>query len=610
MLKDIAGSGGNVELDTTLTQSGKAADAAAVGKAFSDRIEGGYFDDTGNLVFEDKVTIGSCAQIDGSILANQYTGRYCVTDYLSVKPSTSYALFTEVGIVFNCAQYRADKTFIEGTVASYPALITTHADCVYLVVSYRDANDSVGQGCLVVKQSAERVYEYTPPRDIPLKFVGVDYATVEQVATMAGDTDAKLNLPDKYEIVAGDWFELFWSGVIVSTNPECYWVDVTCEKGTPFKRFFRYLPSDNDVGTYDMVVKLYNYKHNLVAEKTVQLVVKKKATSPTNRTVVMYVGDSLTANGYVPDEMYRRLTATDGNPVGDGLSNIVFIGDKISTENGVPYVGTGGWTFASYNASMVNEAYMTVTVSNHAKTNADQHSVYADSNGVQWKIETVRPGQIDLIRVSDSGTLPTSGKLTWVSGGVDHTDIVYTGSAQAAGNPFWDNETGKISFAKFVANQGENTLDYVYVLLGWNATYQPRLHYIADAKNFIDNVLADFPNCKIVLLGLQMPSWDGCALNYGAKSDTMCHRHELINYVYNHDLWCAAIAESYPNNVSYLNISGQFDSENNMQTDTRPVNVRNSATETGQINGVHPAVSGYMQIADACYRDFTHKLQS
>lgn len=35
MLKDIAGSGGNVELDATLTQSGKAADAKAVGDAIN-----------------------------------------------------------------------------------------------------------------------------------------------------------------------------------------------------------------------------------------------------------------------------------------------------------------------------------------------------------------------------------------------------------------------------------------------------------------------------------------------------------------------------------------------------------------------------------------------
>ena len=51
-----------------------------------------------------------------------------------------------------------------------------------------------------------------------------------------------------------------------------------------------------------------------------------------------------------------------------------------------------------------------------------------------------------------------------------------------------------------------------------------------------------------------------------------------------------------------VNVSGQFDTENNMQKGTRPVNTRNSETEIYGTNGVHPATSGYLQIADAAYR--------
>ena len=57
-------------------------------------------------------------------------------------------------------------------------------------------------------------------------------------------------------------------------------------------------------------------------------------------------------------------------------------------------------------------------------------------------------------------------------------------------------------------------------------------------------------------------------------------------------------------NVVHINISGQFDTEHNMPTATRSVNARNSAEETYQSNGVHPANSGYMQIADAAVRCF------
>lgn len=46
-----------------------------------------------------------------------------------------------------------------------------------------------------------------------------------------------------------------------------------------------------------------------------------------------------------------------------------------------------------------------------------------------------------------------------------------------------------------------------------------------------------------------------------------------------------------------------------MQCAEFAVNTRNSKKEIRQINGIHPAQSGYFQIADACYRDLTHRLQ-
>lgn len=51
-------------------------------------------------------------------------------------------------------------------------------------------------------------------------------------------------------------------------------------------------------------------------------------------------------------------------------------------------------------------------------------------------------------------------------------------------------------------------------------------------------------------------------------------------------------------------LAPQFDSDNNMQAASTPVNTRNPATELRGTNGVHPAASGYNQIADACWRDF------
>lgn len=55
-------------------------------------------------------------------------------------------------------------------------------------------------------------------------------------------------------------------------------------------------------------------------------------------------------------------------------------------------------------------------------------------------------------------------------------------------------------------------------------------------------------------------------------------------------------------NVYHVNLAGQFDTEHNMPQSTRAVNTRNAETEAYQTNGIHPAQSGSLQIADAVTR--------
>lgn len=152
----------------------------------------------------------------------------------------------------------------------------------------------------------------------------------------------------------------------------------------------------------------------------------------------------------------------------------------------------------------------------------------------------------------------------------------------------------------------------MYVLLGWNNvgwnnTSTSEEELIGQASVFIENVHNSFPNCKIVLLGLQIPARDGLGVNYGADG-IYSKYNKLVNYVHNLNRIYQGLADSI-SNVSYVNIAGQFDTEHNCITATRKVNVRSNIDETYQSNGVHPALSGYLQIADAEYRDFIHKLQ-
>lgn len=423
----------------------------------------------------------------------------------------------------------------------------------------------------------------------------------ERVTALEGgsaNSDISLHMPSTYYAVVGDTLEIFYKGIINCIDPSLYYVEVTCNKGQAFHERFIYTPVVGDIGTVSLTVKVFNGNHIKLDEKTVNIIVKNKASSPGSEKVVLWVGDSLSVDGIAPSEFYRRLTGSGGSPVADGLSNITMIGNKTGT-NGAKYVAEGGWKFSSYNTENKSTAFMWITTT-HDKTQADQESVYKDGNNIEWRLETIEVGRIKLIRKSASGALPSTGTLTWVSGGDNHANIVYTASEQAAGNPFWNDSTHKVDFASFVTSQGESTLDYVIVLLGWNDYTTTAESYKTQVETFVNNVLADFPSCKIILLGLEVPSLDGLANNYTASEAFMYYF--MMNNVWKvEDVYEDVAGDNA--NVVYQQVSGQFDTIHNMQKGTRAVNVRNSETEVYQTNGVHPANSGYLQIADATYRE-------
>ena len=536
-----------------------------------------------------------------------------------------------------------------------------------------------------------------------------------------------ISLPEKYNLVVGDTFELFWKGVVLANDVYRYNIKTICSIGSCYKR--KYMVKPTASGTYPLTVEVYNDFGELLTTAQTSLVISEAATNPENKKNILCVGDSLLSNGQWAYEACRRFTATDGSPVGLGLSNISFIGSR--TFNNVGYEGYGGWTFDSYNTANKSTSTVWITTSSdnlvdlsklgergtwyykgkmytsgntstdnsraiildviagetyyfrqynvndlspaistnnamyvtcwdengnyvevaqeinvteltipdgvtkiaatfichitsntdeqlncnpyisknpnipetyvaygvHTKTEDDQHSVYEDENGTRWKIETIETERIKMIRTSGSTNMPTSGTLTHISGGTDTTDIVFTSFELASGNPFWNETTETVDFKAYAAKLGASAIDCCCVLLGWNSSTWTEEKTKTSVKTFINSLLAAFPDCKIALLGLEIPSLDGCGVNYGCSWNWF----DKAKYVFDLNDWYAEIAEEY-DNVNFVNIAGQFDTENNMITGTRQVNVRNTKTETYQTNGVHPDTSGYNQIADAVFR--------
>lgn len=428
------------------------------------------------------------------------------------------------------------------------------------------------------------------------------------LATITPQTEPDiLVLPNKIDAVVGDTLEIFKKGLLNVYNDTEYDLLIKfndgMNRGASYNRKYVLTPCENDIGKKTMTVSVLNNFGNVISEKSLTLNIVNTPISPDTKKVILCMGDSLTVDGIWPLELKRRLTHSGGDPKGLGLSNIEFIGSKEYGD--VKFEGYGGWTFTSYLTKNESDEFMNV-FGNFDKTESDQHSIYKDNNEIQWKLETIESNKIKIIRVSGYGTLPADGTLKWVSGGDNHDDILYTSSEKAAGNPFWNEEKNANDFILYANNMGVEAIDYVYILLGWNSTADEEEVYKNNTRQFIDGILDVYPNCKITLMGLEVPSRDGIGKNYGISE--YFQYWKLLQFVWNQQSWYQDIEKEYIGKVEYMNISAQFDTEYNMQYTQEKANIRTDQTIYQQINGVHPATIGYDQIADAVFRNISTKL--
>lgn len=413
-----------------------------------------------------------------------------------------------------------------------------------------------------------------------------------------------LKLPEKFDLVVGDTFELFYKGIINASNTDYYDISIDSSKniGQAYKRKYVYTPKSSEIGKRVVTFNLLDNLGNKLESQQVIFNIVDVPKNPTEIKNILCIGDSLSAYGVWINEFRKRLIGTSSH-IPFNITNVNFIGTK--ENDGTMFEGYGGWTYNSYLTANVSSDFMYI-YGTFDKTEVDQHSVYKDSDGNQWKLETITPNKIKIIQISWISTLPSSGTLTWVSGGQNHSNIVYTSSEQAEGNPFWNANTKTVDFSWYAQKHKVSKIDYVYILLGWNETYKTTEQLTNDCKQLLNHILKDFPNCKIGLIGLQVPSQNGFGENYGI---TWKYYDKLQHIWKIQEIYQTISKDSqYTGKVDYINISAQFDSEYNMPHTERNANIRTTQKEYVQTNGVHPENDGYMQIADAVTRNFLTKI--
>ncbi|MBR6729493.1 MAG: hypothetical protein IKL80_04955 [Clostridia bacterium] len=425
-------------------------------------------------------------------------------------------------------------------------------------------------------------------------------------------SEIKVVLPQKYDLVTGDTFQLFYQGIIDAPNPFCYDILAVCEKGKNFPRYFEFTPEE--AGEYELTISVFGPAKVLLGEATTHLCVKQPR-QPKKPLNILCIGDSITAGGEWVTEASRRLTGTGGTPDGLALAGISFIGT--CGEGTVCYEGYGGWRWESYFPSQVGS--MWVVCNTHNKVSEDQHSLWQDESGNIWQLETLAGDYLKFNRyMQHDGARPETGTLTHYKNATHQEPIQIEKSSQERLSPFYDSETKSINLNAYCKCNGFSGIDAVYILLGTNgfaeayaAGIPVREHcrnLVAKGKELVALIRSSYKNAKIRIMGLHMPSLNGgTGANYGAVMP-YCDDYGLVHFIMElnqaYEAW--TLEPAYRDFMEFINVSGQFDAENNMPCVEKPVNVRSTKTERIGSNGVHPLYEGYMQIADAAFRSMVH----
>ena len=454
-------------------------------------------------------------------------------------------------------------------------------------------------------------------------------------------TKKLLRLPEKYDLVVGDTFELFFKGISLCLNPDVLYYELHFSdgksRGNNYTKKYIWTPEAEHIGVHQLDITVRDNFGDVIDTGSVKLNVVDRPVEPEAERVYLFVGASNNNRGVWSGEAYRRLTAPADTIVSeadakasktmcDGLANFKSIGSKKKSlgHTDFYYEGYGGWTFKSYTTPCVRHHCFVYVMGDYTGVKLSQHSFYRDCNDHIWKLESISDTKLKLIAVDEVGggvdssckglnikddVIPNEGTLHLASaaGADDAETISYTACAFAEGNPFWSIEKERNDFRAYAAKHQVEKIDEVIVNLGWNSHNSTPEVFAEGAKVFIDSVLADFPECHISLVSLAIPSRDGVGTNYGTAWNYFEKTAKVFDF--QDALIALANEEKYRDSVSFVSVIGQIDTDNAYLSKEVPINNRISNTVIMQSNGLHFNISGYEQQGDAIYRHLVTRLQ-
>lgn len=380
--------------------------------------------------------------------------------------------------------------------------------------------------------------------------------------------------------IVGDTLQLFYNSFIKSSlKSKNLSIEVLCDIGSAYPKYFELTPSDGDIGNHTFTIKIRDNNASVYVEKSVVIAVSSVGSSPSNQVNVLCVGASTTERGEWVSEFKRRLVGNGGKPAGDGKTNINFVGRKELTYNNVTvkFEATGGFNFYDYIIeTLLHKFNIDTSISLPNISVGDIYSFEGHNYTVYEK--NLTNGYFSCTGPYNPST--TSGQLTKVSGQSGSDSTVNFINVTNWGNPFMYN--GSIDIEQYAEDYCSGQIDVVYAFLfgnGLASAYDSDETIIGRFSNammpFINQIKAAFPQCKFCICTPNLPDMlGGLGKDYGAKT-----LYQYDSQVYSR-LRLVKLLNEYisDNNLSdyvfIANFCAEFDNEHGYIQILKPYNTR------------------------------------
>lgn len=427
---------------------------------------------------------------------------------------------------------------------------------------------------------------------------------IQEIVGNIATNDPELLLTSRVWLYPNIEYNIFNKNVIVpefGDNVENYRADYNGSYGRQYKRGYRLNPINASLST-SLSLSLYD-RSRLIATKTQLLLSAGTSTGNGNTRNVLIVGDS-TVNGSNISIPLRLVFNNDS-------MNINLIGTLGAS--GVKHEGRGGWTVNDYYG--IGRVLYVINVS--GLTTAPSVNAVYSQGGVNYTVVEVNmtggSGYFSLQSSSSNRAVDASGTLTKASGSGDDS-IAYSSSSTTSTNPFYnpDPTVKKFDIGYYLSQTGQTLIDndWIFFQLGINDVFgitsqtdavNKTNTMLSQMTEIIDNIHTYNANIRIGLVVTFPPAGqDAFGTNYslGQTSEKYTKTGLLT--------WQKKLIETFDNTTSWnsktylVSAHLNIDTEYNYPSSQVAPNARYSGSLTVdfQSNGVHPASSGYAQIAD------------